>query len=78
MKNDFAFIGGIFLSLMLILVLYAWASREAPINELTCTRKGVSGTTTMHELRKPGPYVIVEQKDGDTIAIPKDGIRCVR
>ena len=68
-------------SVCLVIVgsVVVWATRDtSSINELDCERKGVTGRTTMYELRKPGPYVIVEQPDGDTIAIPKDGIRCQR
>ena len=77
MKNDFAFIGGIFGSLILIMLLFAWATKDATtINDLTCERRGVVITTTMRELRKPGPYVIGELEDGRIVAIPKDGINC--
>lgn len=66
-------------SITLIIVggLVVLATRHTDvIHELACERNGVTGVTTMHELRKEGPYVILERPDGTSIAVVKDGIRC--
>ena len=67
-------------SVCLVIVgsVVVWATRVDSIDEMVCERRGITINTTMTELRKPGPYVIGVQDDGDTIAIPKDGIRCQR
>ena len=58
-----------------IAALFMWATKGAPVGEMTCYRNGVEITTTMRELRKPGPYVIGETSTGRIIAIANDGIR---
>ena len=78
-NNHFGVFLGVFVMLIILGLTFAAFLRDSTyINEMTCYRHGVEIKTTMHELRKPGPYVIGETATGRVIAIAKDGIRCSR
>lgn len=78
MTNETKVMALMFPWVIIVGLVAAWATRDTSINELSCERNGVTGVTTMHELRKDGPYVILERPDGTSIAVVKDGIRCER
>ncbi len=72
-------LGAFSIALIIFGGIVIWATRDhSSINELDCERHGVTGRTTMRELQREGPYVVLEQPDGDSIAVPKLGIRCQR